>query len=98
MHASTYALSNLLISLLFMHFIFLFLFFFLLFEQEIIELKSIIAECQNDRDMKEMASEELHRATEEEKGLQNLLLKMLLPKDDADERDCILEVRAGNTY
>lgn len=98
MHASTYALSNLLTSLVFMHFIFLFLFFSLLFEQEIIELKSIIAECQNDRDMKEMASEELHQATEEEKGLQNLLLKMLLPKDDADERDCILEVRAGNTY
>lgn len=58
-------------------------------------MKSIIAECQNDRDMKEMAFEELHQATEEEKGYQNLLLKMLLPKDDADERDCILEVRAG---
>lgn len=64
-------------------------------QKEIVELKSIIAECQNDRDMKEMAFEELHQATEEEKGYQNLLLKMLLPKDDADERDCILEVRAG---
>lgn len=27
--------------------------------------------------------------------MQHLLLKLLLPKDDADERDCILEVRAG---
>lgn len=43
-----------------------------------------------------MASEELSEATEGEKKLQILLLKSLLPKDDADERDCILEVRAGN--
>lgn len=42
-----------------------------------------------------MASEELSEATEEEKKFQFLLLKSLLPKDDADERDCILEVRAG---
>ncbi|KAJ7973138.1 Peptide chain release factor 1-like protein [Quillaja saponaria] len=32
---------------------------------------------------------------EEERRIQNLLLKSLLPKDDADERDSILEVRAG---
>lgn len=55
----------------------------------------MITECQDDRDMKEMASEELNQAVEEEKRLQYLLLKHLLPKDDADERDCILEVRAG---
>lgn len=42
-----------------------------------------------------MASEELHQAVVEETRLQYLLLKHLLPKDDADERDCILEVRAG---
>ncbi|KAI5674854.1 hypothetical protein M9H77_05804 [Catharanthus roseus] len=64
-------------------------------QKEIVELKSVIAESQDDRDMKEMASEELVHATEEEKKLQSLLLKTLLPKDDADERDCILEVRAG---
>lgn len=42
-----------------------------------------------------IASEELHQAVAEEKRLQYLLLKHLLPKDDADDRDCILEVRAG---
>lgn len=43
-----------------------------------------------------MASEELEQVSEEEKRLRYSLLKSLLPKDDADERDCILEVRAGN--
>ncbi|KAG0463123.1 hypothetical protein HPP92_021599 [Vanilla planifolia] len=45
--------------------------------------------------MREMASEELAEAVEVEKKLLNALLKLLLPKDDANERDCILEVRAG---
>lgn len=54
-----------------------------------------MAECPEDKDMLDMATEELNQAVEEEKKLQSLLLKSLLPKDDADERDCILEVRAG---
>lgn len=45
-----------------------------------------------------MAVSELDEAVEEEKRLQTLLLKSLLPKDEADERDCILEVRAGRAY
>lgn len=66
--------------------------------QEIDSLKLLMAECSEDNDMLSMATEELGQAIEEEKRLQNLLLKSLLPKDDADERDCILEVRAGNWY
>lgn len=56
----------------------------------------MVKECPDDRDMLDMVNEELGQALEEEKRLQHLLLKSLLPKDDADERDCILEVRAGN--
>lgn len=52
-------------------------------------------ESSEDKDMLNMATEEMGQAIEEERKLQNLLLKSLLPKDDADERDCILEVRAG---
>lgn len=48
--------------------------------------------------MHDMAAGELIEAVEEEKRFQHLLLKSLLPKDDADDRDCILEVRAGNNY
>ncbi|KAK9983480.1 hypothetical protein SO802_033005 [Lithocarpus litseifolius] len=64
-------------------------------QKEINGLKSLMTECPQDKDMLDMAAEELGQAIEEEKRLQSLLLKSLLPKDDADERDSILEVRAG---
>ncbi|KAL5700630.1 hypothetical protein ACHQM5_026053 [Ranunculus cassubicifolius] len=64
-------------------------------QKDINGLKSVIVECPEDKDMRDMASEELNEAIEGEREIQNLLLKSLLPKDDADERDCILEVRAG---
>ena len=70
--------------------------FLISFLQEINGLKSLMAECPHDKDMLDMATEDLGQAIEEEKRLQSLLLKSLLPKDDADERDSILEVRAGN--
>ncbi|KAJ7973140.1 Peptide chain release factor 1-like protein [Quillaja saponaria] len=52
-------------------------------------------ECPEDKYMLDMARKALEQAMEEERRIQNLLLKSLLPKDDADERDSILEVRAG---
>ncbi|GAA0183191.1 translation release factor [Lithospermum erythrorhizon] len=64
-------------------------------QKEIEGLKSVLADCKDDKDMEEMASEELSLALDEEKRMQYTLLSSLLPKDDADERDCILEVRAG---
>ncbi|PSR84957.1 Peptide chain release [Actinidia chinensis var. chinensis] len=64
-------------------------------QKEIEGLQSLVAECREDKEMLNMATEELCQAIEEERGLQNQLLKSLLPKDDTDERDCILEVRAG---
>ncbi|KAF9669205.1 hypothetical protein SADUNF_Sadunf14G0083600 [Salix dunnii] len=64
-------------------------------QKEIDGLRSLMTECPEDKDILDMANEELSQAMEEEKRLQNLLLKSLLPRDDADERDCILEVRAG---
>ncbi|XP_073111561.1 peptide chain release factor 1, mitochondrial isoform X1 [Elaeis guineensis] len=64
-------------------------------KEEIDGLKSLTSDSLEDKDMREMAADELAEAVEEEKRLQHLLLKSLLPKDDADERDCILEVRAG---
>ncbi|KAA0034146.1 peptide chain release factor 1 [Cucumis melo var. makuwa] len=64
-------------------------------QKEINGLRTLMEECSEDRDMFDMATEELEQAVEEEKRLQQLLLKSLLPRDDADERDSILEVRAG---
>ena len=56
-------------------------------QKKIDGLKSLMVECSDDKDMLNMEAEELGQATEEEKRLQNLLLKSLLPKDEADERD-----------
>lgn len=64
-------------------------------QKEIDGLRSLMTECPEDKDMLDMANEELSQAMEEEKRLQNLLLKSLLPRDDADERDCILEDLEG---
>ncbi|MFS7942375.1 putative peptide chain release factor class I, peptide chain release factor 1 [Helianthus anomalus] len=64
-------------------------------EKDIESLKSLMGDCEEDKDMQAMAYEELEQALKEEQKLHNLLLKSLLPKDDADVRDCILEVRAG---
>ncbi|KAL8139071.1 hypothetical protein V2J09_005072 [Rumex salicifolius] len=65
-------------------------------QKEIHSLKALISECPEDRDMLNLASEELNQALEQEKSLQTMLLKSMLPTDEADERDCILEVRAGS--
>ncbi|PWZ44449.1 Peptide chain release factor 1 [Zea mays] len=64
-------------------------------QEEMEGLKSLVANDHEEKDMREMAEEELLVAVEEEKRLQHELFRSLLPKDEADEKDCILEVRAG---
>ncbi|GAB2213946.1 hypothetical protein Drorol1_Dr00018273 [Drosera rotundifolia] len=64
-------------------------------QKEIEGLKLLLTDSSEDRDLINVASEELGAAIVDERELQKQLLKSLLPKDDADERDCILEVRAG---
>nr|XP_043621482.1 peptide chain release factor 1, mitochondrial-like [Erigeron canadensis] len=64
-------------------------------EKEIQSLKSLVGDSEEDKDMQAMAYEELEQVLKEQQNVHNLLLKSLLPKDDADARGCILEVRAG---
>ncbi|KAJ3676013.1 hypothetical protein LUZ60_003425 [Juncus effusus] len=59
------------------------------------ELRSLISNSNEEKELRQLASDELALASEEQKKLQNSLFKSLLPKDDADVRDCIIEVRAG---
>ncbi|EJW20717.1 hypothetical protein IMCC14465_16040 [alpha proteobacterium IMCC14465] len=60
---------------------------------EINDLKSIID--GNDDEMKELAEAELPELEEKLPAAQNDLEIMLLPKDEADDMNVILEVRAG---
>lgn len=55
----------------------------------------LIEESAEDEDMKQAAAEELRSVSNlEAEDLQRMLL-LMLPKDEADSRGCILEVRAG---
>lgn len=61
---------------------------------ELADAEALLAE-ETDRDMRALAEQEVHdlrrRVPEQERALQI----MLLPKDDADDRSAILEIRAG---
>jgi peptide chain release factor 1 len=48
-----------------------------------------------DPDIREMAEEEIRSLTEEQEQLEDRLLQMLIPKDERDEKDVIMEIRAG---
>lgn len=65
--------------------------------------KQVIGEIEGNRellqdsdpDMKELAREELPALEEEEQALEHELKMLLVPKDPNDERNIILEIRAG---
>lgn len=50
---------------------------------------------ESDEEMKELAKEELNDATERIDNLSQKLKILLLPKDPNDEKDVIMEIRAG---
>ena len=52
-------------------------------------------ELLHDPDLRELAQEELSAAREEQERLRDKLRLLLLPKDPNDERNVILEIRAG---
>lgn len=52
-------------------------------------------ELLSDPEIRELAQEELHRARQERDRLSEELKRLLLPRDPNDDRNVILEVRAG---
>ena len=62
---------------------------------ETADLASLIAEPETDAEMKAMAEEEFAELKEKIPELEDKLQMMLLPKDLADDRNAILEIRAG---
>ncbi|MEM7653799.1 MAG: peptide chain release factor 1 [Pseudomonadota bacterium] len=59
------------------------------------EAQAILDDEQADADMKELASEEFYELKEQIPAIERDLQILLLPKDAADEKNAILEVRAG---
>ena len=59
------------------------------------ETEELLKDESADSDLKEMAQEELHSLKEHIPQTEHEIQILLLPKDEADDRNVILEVRAG---
>ena len=68
---------------------------FLSFEKEKNDLKKIIDDPKNDKEFKEMATKELGEIKNKYDKNEKKLKLFLLPKDDADKKNAIIEIRAG---
>ncbi|PHR22302.1 MAG: peptide chain release factor 1 [Hoeflea sp.] len=64
-------------------------------EAERADLMAMLADSSTDREMREMAEDELKALKGKIEKLEQQIEIMLLPKDAADERSAIVEIRAG---
>lgn len=64
-------------------------------EAEAADLASMIADPETDGDMRGLAEEEFRSLKDTVPKLDDQLKILLLPKDEADEKSAILEIRAG---
>jgi peptide chain release factor 1 len=64
-------------------------------KRQIAELEALLADADTDAEMAELIQEEYQTLKDRLPELERLVMVMLLPKDAADERSAILEVRAG---
>jgi peptide chain release factor 1 len=62
---------------------------------EVADLRAMLTDKGTDREMHELAEMELPEAEERLEALEKDMQVLLLPKDAADERSAILEIRAG---
>ncbi|MCO5152397.1 MULTISPECIES: peptide chain release factor 1 [unclassified Shinella] len=62
---------------------------------EIADLDVLLADKATDREMRDLAEMELPELKEQLEGLEKEMQILLLPKDAADEKSAILEIRAG---
>ena len=64
-------------------------------QSEAADMAEMIVDPDSDPEMRSLAEEELAELRERVPALEHDLKVLLLPKDDADEKNAILEVRAG---
>ena len=65
------------------------------FQDEKNELEKIINDSSSDNDMKELAKSELSTLISKSEKVEKKLKLFLLPKDEADKKNAIIEIRAG---
>jgi peptide chain release factor 1 len=64
-------------------------------EDELVGLRTLVSDSATDRDMRDLAEMEIPDLQDRLEELEKQLLISLLPKDAADEKNAILEIRAG---
>ncbi|WP_185983683.1 peptide chain release factor 1 [Aureimonas mangrovi] len=64
-------------------------------EKELADLRALIDDPASDREMRDLASAEADEVSERIEALSKEIMILLLPKDAADEKGAILEIRAG---
>ncbi len=64
-------------------------------ERELADTDSLIADPSTDKELKALAEEEQHALRKRIDALRSELRVLLIPRDEADDRSAILEVRAG---
>ena len=69
--------------------------FYTFFDVEKKELEKIINDKSSDKDMIELANNELSQLTAKIEKVKKKLIIFLIPKDEADKKNAILEIRAG---
>ena len=65
------------------------------FEKDKIELEKILGDQSSDKELIEMAQSELESLKNQYEKNEKKLKLFLLPKDDADKKNAIIEIRAG---
>ena len=68
---------------------------YLCFKKEKEELEKIIKDKKSDKDIIELASNELIQLSKKKEEDEKILKLYLIPKDEADSKNAILEIRAG---
>ena len=68
---------------------------YLSFEKDKLDLEKIIEDKKNDKEMVQLAKKELNELLEKNSNYEKILRIYLLPKDEADSKNAILEIRAG---
>lgn len=64
-------------------------------QNEIADLGGLVADQESDAEMRALAEEEMRAAREGLPEIEKRLQVLLLPRDSADEKNAILEIRAG---
>ena len=64
-------------------------------ENEKKDLQNILEDKSNDKEMIDLAQKDLDELTENKKKYENKLKIFLLPKDEDDNKNAIVEIRAG---